>query len=516
VVHRLLPLVLVACATSDKPEPCPEGSERRADGLCYLLDADPKPDTSTPDSTDDPPDSGGDDGGSGGGGLGGDAGSDDGEEEPGPTLGDPIRTTGSVTGEPVDDALYEHMDAAMIDDEHAILVGFGGHAIARAADGELVAIERGPRGLRVATDGQLAAIATRTDGLVLVDVSAPASPVTLGTLPLADLPDPHEDLAVDGGRILLGAHGSGAVLLASDGTRLATLPAEDAFAVALQGDRALITDGAELELWDLSTPASPELLSSAPLPGEGRDLSWSGTHVAVGMGGRGTAVFALDDTTLTERAVLFTPGSALSVSIDEDRLWIGAWEVTALAALDAEPPVVLSHEDPSWSAMAVAGRGGRAVVADWFASTSLQAVDGVRGPELVAPGDLYFDRDALGPETLRLENAGTEPLVVDLRVDSTRFVLATPTVVLDPLDIATVTVTPQPTWDGSTTTLQWTSDDPDEPSGSLSLAAVDQGVGSAQVDFTLPGFQLPDTSLQTYSLADARGKVLVLIYWAYF
>lgn len=513
---RLLSLVLVACTAGDKSEPCPAGSERRADGLCYLLDGPADTDTPAPDPTDDPPDSGGDDGGSGDGGLGGDAGGDSGEEEPEPTLGDPIRTTGSVTGEPVDDALYEYVDAAMIDDEHAILVGFGGHAIARAADAELVAIARGPRGLRVATDGRLAAIGTRTDGVLVVDVSDPTAPVTLGTLPLDHLPDPHEDLSVDGGRILLGAHSSGAVLLASDGTRLATLPADDAFAVALQGDRALITDGENLELWDLSTLSTPTLLTSAPLPGEGRDLSWSGDHVAVGMGGRGTAVFRLDDTTLTERAVLFTPGSALSVSVDEDRLWIGAWEVTALADLDAEPPVVLSHEDPSWSAMAVAGRGGRAVVADWFASTSLQAADGVRGAELVAPGDLYFDRDALGPETLRLENAGTEPLVVDLRVDSTRFVLATPTLTLDPLDIATVAVTPQPSWDGSTTTLQWTSNDPDEPSGSLSLAAVDQGVGSAQVDFTLPGFQLPDTSLQSFSLADARGKVLVLIYWAYF
>lgn len=490
--HLLRPgllALLSACSATGKP--CPAGASRQDDGLCYLdatggdtADRAPAADTAAPD-------------------------------DPAPEGRDPIRTTGSTEAF-AGDYLYEFVDVAMINDELAIAVGQGGIAVIAAEDGRIVAQQSERRGLRVATDGQLAAIATRTEGLPLVDLHDPAAPRRLDPLRFDGIPGAHEDVAVDDGRILLGFHDNGALLVDAEGRRLATIPADDAFAVALQGDRALVTDGASLGLWDLSALDSPALLDRIDLPAEGRDLAWSGRHVAVGMGGAGTWVGALDDTQLSARATLRSPGSALSVSIDEDRLWIGAWEVTALADLAAEPPVVVGHETPVWSAMAVAGAQGRAVVADWYAATALAAVDGARGPELVPPLDLYFDPRAPRVAAATFENGGTEPLSVSLSVDGDAFSVSPTELTIPPHSAQAVVITPEADWSGARADLSWTTDDADEPTGSTALAPADQGVGSQHVDAVLQGFRLPDRSLQSFDLADARGKIVVLVYWALF
>lgn len=486
-MRSLLWLVpLVGCTGGDKP--CPAGSERRADGLCYLVESD--------------------------GADGGEPDADTGEGPQPPTGDDPILTTGR--GRPEGELMYEFVDAAMIDETWAIAVGQGGFTIVDIRDASLAVVEGERRALRVDTDGGLAALSTRDNSMPLVDVSDPTAPRKLEPLRFDRVDAPSEDVSVDGGRILIGFRGEGAQLWNADNEHLATIPAEDAFAVALRGDRALLTDGASLELWDLSDLGAPGLLTSAPLPAEGRDLSWEGEHVAVGMGGAGTSVWRLDGTTLTERATLRTPGSALSVAVDGDRLWIGTWEVAALADLAAEPPVVLGHETPTWSAMAVAAAGGHALIADWYSVTSLEAVDGARGPELVPPPDLYFSTEDAGPEAAVFENGGTETLDLRFELEGGGFSVTPERLELEPGAFGTVLVTPEAGWSGERASLEWESNDADEAEGVVQLAPADAGVGTTHVDFTLQGYQLPDESLQTFDFADTRGKVVVLVYWALF
>jgi hypothetical protein len=483
---QLWPLLLAGCTAGDKP--CPEGSERRADGLCYLVES---------DASDEP-----------------ETDADSGEGPVPPTGDDPILTTGR--DRPEGELMYEFVDAAMIDDTWAIAVGQGGFAIVDIRDASLPVVEGERRALRVDTDGQLAALSTRDNSMPLVDVSDPTAPRKLDPLRFDRVDAPSEDVSVDDGRILVAFRQAGAQVWNADNEHLVTIPADDAFAVALRGDRALITDGAALELWDLSDLGAPALLTSATLPAEGRDLSWEGEHVAVGMGGAGTSVWRLVDTTLTERGTLRTPGSALSVAVDGDRLWIGAWEVAALADLAAEPPVVLGHETPTWSAMAVAAAGGRALIADWYSVTSLEAVDGARGPELVPPPDLYFSTEAVGPEAAIFENGGTEPLELRFELEGGGFTFEPERLELEPGAFGSVVLTPEDGWGGARASLEWESNDADEAEGVVELAPADAGVGTPHVDFTLQGYQLPDESLQSFAFADTRDKVVVLVYWALF
>ena len=152
----------------------------------------------------------------------------------------------------------------------------------------------------------------------------------------------HEDISMDGERILVGAHDEGAVFFDLELTQLATLPVDDAFAVGLVGDRAVVTHNTTLELWDVSDLDDAQLLDTVEMGGEGRDIAFDGAHLAVGLGGNGVGVYAVEsDDTLVHRGDLEVPGSAFGVSLDGDYLWASAWEETVLAWVGGGEPLPL-------------------------------------------------------------------------------------------------------------------------------------------------------------------------------
>ena len=499
------PIWLLAFGTvSCSSPPCPKGSELRGNGLCYLIDSAPESDTTGEEDTASPEDTS----------TPGDTGTPTSDY----TYGDPIEVLGTYgegggAGMPI---LYEWTDAAAIDDDYAIVTGQGGYGIISMADGNLIHQENIRRALRVATDGQNAILASRTDGLVRIDVSR--GPDTRGSLDFRGpmLTTAHEDVDIQGDLVAVGWRSEGLYLLDLDGDVLSNVPAEDAFAVSFEGERVAYTDVAELVLMDISDPTSPVELDRQPMSGEGRDMSWKGEHLMVGLGGTGTGVWAVEDDQLVHRGDVRTPGSALSVAVDGDNGWIGAWEVTALVDLSANPPVVLGHEVPEDSAMGVGASGGRAVVADWFHSTALGANDGFAGPELLVASDLYFDPELASTQRLDVENHG--PIALELTLDGADpgYSLSESTVTVPPGERTVLTVAWTDDSRPAPSDLRWTSNDPDEPSGIVRLQPADQGIGTEHEDFTVPGIQLPDTSERSWTLSEARGKVVVLVYWALF
>ncbi len=62
--------------------------------------------------------------------------------------------------------------------------------------------------------------------------------------------------------------------------------------------------------------------------------------------------------------------------------------------------------------------------------------------------------------------------------------------------------------------LEWTSNDPDEGSGSVQIRGAGQTVGQPHEDFSLEGFAWPDNSPRYYQLGDQAGKVVFLAYFA--
>lgn len=496
---------LVTFAAGCSPEACPKGSERRANGLCYLLDSAPNAAEDTATGSTDTADTA-------------DPDDDSGTPSTDYTYGDPISLLGleaSGGGEAMP-IVYEWTDAAAINDDLAIVTGQGGYGIIDMATGTLLHQEFTRRALRVATDGQTAILASRNDGLMLVDVSPGADTRGQSDFFTPPLEGVHEDVDVDGNRVLIGWHANGGVLVDLSGNLLGTLPATDAFAVSLSGNQALLTDQNALVLFDISDPAAPVELDRQPLSGEGRDLSWEGEHAVVGMGGAGVSVWTVAGDSLVHRSDLTLPGSALSVAVDGDRAWIGAWAVTGLVDLAADPPVMLGHEPPAYSSMGVGASGGRAVVADWFASTALQANDGMAGPEIVVDDALYFDWEDSNTQLLSVTNHGVMDLELSTDPAADGYMITPTALTVAPGTSATLRVDWQGGESPSRATMEWTSNDPDETTGTVSLGPTDQGMGTEHDDFSSPGFQLPESAERIYTLSDERGKAVVLVYWALF
>ena len=61
--------------------------------------------------------------------------------------------------------------------------------------------------------------------------------------------------------------------------------------------------------------------------------------------------------------------------------------------------------------------------------------------------------------------------------------------------------------------LEWTSNDPDELSGSITLKAATDGTGSHHEDFELPLISA-EGILGNARLSDYQGKVLFLAWWS--
>lgn len=518
----VLHLLLLAACTPD----CPKGSVRRDDGLCHLVQtddtADPETETGEPETEpevglegfelgdpivtlgyygipaeDGPPPVG--DGGDAGGDEGGDPGGG-GDGGAGPEPANP------------DEAPAEWLDGAVLDETHALVVGEGGWAIV-----DLDAIEYrenawAPRGYRLGVHDGLAVIGTHESEPYMLDVSDPTAVVELGELPVFG--GYYEDVAVHAGTVLFGWKEQGALLVDASGTLLGSIPAGDAFGVGLHEGRAVVTDGTTVGLWDVTDPSTPLELDTADIGGIGRDVAFDGNHLVVATGGDGVSVFAVQDDTLVHRGDLWVPGSSFSVSLDGDHLWMASWDTVAVAWLGESGPVILGHEEPVDSAMAIAAGFGRAVIGDWNFATSLLLAEGLAGPELVIPGSLALPSD--DAQTFVVRNAGPWPLTLRFGEPPAGVTVEPAEVVLEPESAAGVVITPPAGGLSEAVELAWTSDDPDEPSGTVRLETAATGVGTEHADFELSGFAWPDPSIASHRLADERGKVVFLAYFAVF
>lgn len=494
----LCPLVLaLACTGSSEKgeEPCPPGSHREEDGLCHLDE-----DTGT---------TGEDGGGPGDGGS---------EEQPLDLApGDPITTLGTATGD-----FYEHVDAEVIDQDWAILVGQGGFSIASMADGHIDGQYATDRGYYVGMADGIAWVGTKYGGLYEVDLSDPTAPVQGRRQPPGVADAAHQDLDFNGELIAVSWLDQGVQLLShADLTDVAWVSASEARGLALGEGMLLYCDEEGDEAWlvlvDLSQPSSPVELDRVALPARGHDVSVQGERVAVALGGNGVAVFERQGDVLVERGQVNLPGTTTGVALDGDYLWTSSWEVAGLVWVgEGNTPVAIGHEEVTESAMGIGAGFGRAMVADWFYTTALQAEEGLAGPELVVDDTLYIDGDAGAGSVYRLElwNNGAFDLELALEVSAGDFALDTTAATLESgqrLGVLVEQTSSNP--DGA---VAITSNDPDEASVTVEIRGSATGIGQPHVDATLQGFTWPDGALSNYRISDFEGEVLFLAYWAEF
>ena len=418
--------------------------------------------------------------------------------------GDPISTIRNYN-----EGFAEWMDAEILPDGRAILVGVTGYAMYDTATGDILRWPEGHgdgRAYRVTVDGDNAWIGSRGDSIRKLDMSGdePEWATVADDRPFNGY---HEDISADGGVVLVAGISEGLAVLDDDGNVQARVDGTNVIACVISGDRCLYTDDDQLILLDLSDPTSPAELDRIEMRGVGRDIDLEDGHVAVAMGGSGVDVFALADDTLTARGGLDLPGSSFGIDVDGDWAWIATWEVLGLAWLGEGGPIVVGHQDPSQSAMGVAARDGIALIADWMFITQVKRNGNFMAPEVHPPGTVWYQDGSTDPVPTFWTNWGAETLELEFTAGGVE--LSETSLSIEPGEGALLTVTPQE----GTGLVEWTSNDPDESSGDMIVDKARGGIGEVHPEMELQGFLPQDGVLETYTLSDYLGKPVFLAYW---
>ncbi len=407
---------------------------------------------------------------------------------------------------------WHTLDVVILDDERAFCAGEGGVGVVRVSDGRTVWTQDHERVFDLAWDATLERIylGTREAQVAVGELSEPETLTVVDTL--QDWEGVHEDLAADAGRLLVAAPQTGAVLLdGATGETLAVLPASWAGAVGLAGDRAVVADGHEVVLWDVSEPAASAELDRLALRASGRDVAFDGRFVGVALGGHGVGVVEVVDDALVLRGELDLPGAAYGVALDGEELWVAAWTEVALVWLGHGGPVVLGSEPVSYAALGLDARDGRGVVADWAQVVSLDRVPGVAGPELTLPAQAWSDGADPPGAQVRVDNLGATTLAADLSCEGAT--VDVDVLALDPGESAVVSVTGAAGEDLDAT-LRLATNDPDEATAVVLVQTGEASVGQPHPPLRLGGYVYPDTTTTPYDLQDQVDRVVFLAYFS--
>ena len=407
------------------------------------------------------------------------------------TLGDPL--TPRVFR--MEDFFVEHVAAEALSSERGILAGVESVGL-YDADGVLLDRQRLEYVVDLAVEGDNVLAATRA-GPNWRLVRYVVEEDQLKSVSKKDLPDRPVAIDLAGEQALVALGGGSAQLRTLQGEVVRTFAFSDPIQAVrfVDRDRALLGHGNTVALVDL---ADSDVLAAIELPGPARHIRVDDTRVVVALGSEGVAVL---DPMLQGYELL--QADAMRIDLDGDDLWIAGWDTLELAWLGQGGPALIGQETPGFSAMAVGASGGRAWVADWLGLGVVDRNPGVTGPELHVPASV--DLAAGATASLTLENRG--PMALDLTFDGVETTLA-------PYSAGLFTVVAP---DQGETSIAWSSNDLDEPEGTLRITSRVVGLGGPHPDFTLPIFDpTVNEAVTNWTLLDNVDRPVLLVYWAEF
>jgi len=309
--------------------------------------------------------------------------------------------------------------------------------------------------------------------------------------------------------------------------------------VRIDGERAYVTDiEGTLHIVDVADPTAPALLGSVAIGGVPKGLAVDGSTVYVAAGSEGLVVVdAADPAAPAIIGGAPTPGPAIRVAVSGGHAFVAAWtdtraydvsnpaEPRLIGAVRLTTDVTYPEDDgrPPVTArtMGIAADGDTVFVGNWWVLYSYRLYPKRVAPSLLLPevANLMDAGPLAAGETAILElpvtNQGTAPLTLFNPWSTNPAVAVTPRQLrLEPGETASLMVDVTAESDARTTSLVniW-SDDPLQPVRQAFVVANQEGLG---VGKPLPETRFDLTDGTEFNTADAKGKVVVLGYFATF
>jgi hypothetical protein len=195
--------------------------------------------------------------------------------------------------------------------------------------------------------GDMAFVADAGSGLVIIDISNPASTSLLGSY---DTAGSATGLWIDGDWAYVCDDGPGLLIIDISNPAAPSLVGSyntsgRAFGVEVAGDYAYVADGwAGLTVVDVSNPAAPSLAGNYDTPGNARTIDVEGSYAYIAdRGGGGLQIVDISDPTLPTLAGSYHPGTdTWGVEVSGNVAYLGATSA-GVVAVDITDPTNPSH-----------------------------------------------------------------------------------------------------------------------------------------------------------------------------
>ncbi len=243
--------------------------------------------------------------------------------------------------------------------------------------------------------GQLAFVASRTNGLLAIDCRDPMNPMLVGKTNTLDL---AQDVEVHGRYAYVASWKAGLEIFdVLNPTNLVRVGHCDtpgsAHKVRVIGNRAFVADRAGASgtggfaVIDVSDPTRPGLISSAATAGFAEGLDVLGDKVFVAAAYAGMAVFdAANPLAPTQIAQFDTPGDAENVTLAGTRAYVSDYNrgLQIVDVLNPAAPVKLGELSTSGDAFNIQIVSNRAYVATGIGRAQVVDVDNASAPALIS------------------------------------------------------------------------------------------------------------------------------------
>ncbi|MCL0082383.1 SpoIID/LytB domain-containing protein [Dehalococcoidia bacterium] len=244
--------------------------------------------------------------------------------------------------------------------------------------------------------GNHAFVADREDGLRIIDVSNPRSPIIIGSI---DTPDWAVDVSISGNHAFVADRKDGLRIIDISNPRSPFIIGSvdtpgHATDVFISGNHAFVAFLTEhrggLQIIDVSNPRSPIIIGSIDTPDWAVDVSISGNHAFVASGWNGLQIIDISN----PRSPFIigsvdTPGWAYGVFISGNHAFV-ADQRSGLQIIDISNPrfpVIVGSVDTPGSALDVSISGNHAFVADGGSGLQIIDISNPRSPFTVGSVD---------------------------------------------------------------------------------------------------------------------------------
>ena len=374
---------------------------------------------------------------------------------------------------------------------------------------------RGMAFFNCAANETVAYVMGRNNGMYIIDISDPNSPQQITRWQRQD--QSLEDAAFYNDLLAVSAHQNGLYFLDVTDPGQPELSGtfeevENCWAVDFDESGTLYVADGEGGLMILSYDEQPDLLARMETSGNAIDVKVSGGLCAVAVGAPGIDLFDVTDP--AEPVLLTTmdtPTYAGHIGFDGNLIAVADWEeVLVYDVSNPQEPVLNGRRYTGYRAMGVDISGDNVYLADWskFIGYAYGEIDGsdiaFSTRRIVPPDNELMDTSLyvynFGQQQLEVERITCQAQQFD--VDPDQFGLASG-------DSIEVSLTFQPSV-RSSYAVRFSSNDTDDPSISITLeSSGGLGVGERAPDFTagiLGGGE--------YRLSDMMGRIQLLIFWA--